>query len=117
MTRAHGKRFMGIPDEFWIGFVIMVGFFLKLVYVIHLGFTSGTLNPGAWSDLTAGQFSRITVNVLFDTHGLADFLNAGIDLALFPFHVFQTEGNISVNRHMRPQCIVLEQESDVTLVR
>ena len=72
---------MGIPDEFWIGFVIMVGFFLKLVYVIHLGFTSGTLNPGAWSDLTAGQFSGghlEVIHYLFTFHRLPSFSPVGL---------------------------------------
>ena len=41
---------MGIPDEFWIGFVIMVGFFLKLVYVSKLGYASGTPVSGTWQE-------------------------------------------------------------------
>ena len=54
MSRARTRRFMGIPDEFWIGFVIMVGFFLKLVYDIELGYTAGTLNAGIWAAAEEG---------------------------------------------------------------
>ena len=81
MTRAHGKRFMGIPDEFWIGFVIMVGFFLKLIYCIRIGYTGGTLNLGSWLDLTGGNIRGGHIEVIhyfFTFHRLPDFSPAGL---------------------------------------
>lgn len=39
---------MGFPDLFWIGFVIMVGFFLKLVYDIQAGWTVSPHDLGVW---------------------------------------------------------------------
>ncbi len=56
MTHGRSKRILGIPDEFWIGFVIMVGFFLKLIYDIKLGWMSGTPGLGAWQDLDGNAF-------------------------------------------------------------
>ncbi len=59
MTRVRSKRFLGVPDEFWIAFVIMVGFFLKLIFVIKTGWMKGTLNLGVWADpLTDDSFAR-----------------------------------------------------------
>lgn len=46
---------MGIPDEFWIGFVIMVGFFLKLIYDTRIGWNAGTVGAGLWMDIENGH--------------------------------------------------------------
>jgi len=81
MARSHGKRFLGIPDEFWVGFVIMVGFFLKLVYVIEIGYGAGTPAAGVWEDLSGGHFAggRIEViHYLFAFHHFPDFSPAGL---------------------------------------
>ncbi len=48
MNRRKTKRILGFPDLFWIGFVIMVGFFLKLVYDIQAGWTITSHNLGVW---------------------------------------------------------------------
>lgn len=48
MNRTKTKRILGFPDLFWIGFVIMVGFFLKLVYDIQAGWTISSHNLGMW---------------------------------------------------------------------
>ena len=56
MARVREKRFMGIPDEFWIGFVLMVGFFLKLIYDTKIGWAAGTMHAGVWQDLEHNTF-------------------------------------------------------------
>lgn len=55
MARARNKRFLGIPDEFWIGFVIMVGLFLKLVYCTAISYDSYTLHAGSWTQIVDGK--------------------------------------------------------------
>ena len=45
---------MGVPDEFWILFLIMVGFFLKLVYDIKVGYMAPTPDAGVWEFLPEG---------------------------------------------------------------
>lgn len=82
MTRARSKRFMGVPDEFWIGFVIMVGFFLKLVYDIKLGYTQGTFQAGEWAAFRDGMPNSGHIGLiqyLFTYHRLP-----GVDPRLFP---------------------------------
>ena len=62
---------MGVPDEFWIGFVIMVGFFLKLIYDIKLGWNAGTMNAGVWQDLESGVYTpggHLSVLQYYFTH-------------------------------------------------
>ena len=56
MSRARTRRFMGIPDEFWIGFVIMVGFFLKLVYEIISSNPDGGLAIGYYINQWLANF-------------------------------------------------------------
>ena len=71
MARSRSKRFMGVPDEFWIGFVIMVGFFLKLIYDIKLGWASGTVGAGVWQDLERADFvpgGHLSVIQYYFTH-------------------------------------------------
>ena len=48
MNKTKTKRILGFPDLFWIGFVIMVGFFLKLVYDIQAGWTITSHDLGVW---------------------------------------------------------------------
>ncbi len=52
MAERNSRRIMGIPNEFWIGFVIMCGFFLKVVYVINAGFENTTFQSGMWQEIT-----------------------------------------------------------------
>ncbi len=51
MQNYQRKRFLGIPDEFWIGFVFLVGFFLKLVYDINAGYLYPTADVGTWENM------------------------------------------------------------------
>ncbi|WP_274940559.1 hypothetical protein [Chordicoccus furentiruminis] len=76
MTRSRSRRFLGIPDEFWVGFVVMVGFFLKLVYDIELGYTRGTVSAGVWKAMKDGVPNSGQIGVIqyyFTTHHLPDF--------------------------------------------
>ena len=80
MSGTARKRFMGIPDEFWVGFIIMVAFFLKLVYTIKIGYQSGTIYAGSWLDLTEGSIHGGHVEVIhyyFTFHKLPDFSPVG----------------------------------------
>lgn len=52
MHNYQRRQFLGIPDEFWIGFVFLVGFFLKLVYDINAGYNYPTVDVGAWQEMT-----------------------------------------------------------------
>ena len=81
MARRRNRRFLGIPDEFWIAFVIMVGFFLKLVYDIEVGMKPGTLNAGSWSAAAGegGWSGRLGfIRYLTDRRALPDFDPRGI---------------------------------------
>ena len=55
MARTRNRRFLGIPDEFWIGFVIMVGCFLKLVYDTRISYSAFTINAGSWMEFADGH--------------------------------------------------------------
>lgn len=55
MSITRTGKFMGVPDEFWIGFLIMVGVFLKLYYAISVDFLSIHADSGAWLAGTATQ--------------------------------------------------------------
>ena len=55
MARTRNRRFLGIPDEFWIGFVIMVGCFLKLVYDTRISYSAFTINAGSWTKFVSGH--------------------------------------------------------------
>ncbi len=80
MSRSN-RRFLGIPDVFWIGFVIMVGFFLKLVYVSKVGYVSGTPNPGTFletADAIPKGGSLEVISYFFNHHYLADFNPRGL---------------------------------------
>ncbi|MBQ6376950.1 MAG: hypothetical protein IJJ52_04955 [Lachnospiraceae bacterium] len=54
MSRPVRRRFAGIPDEFWIGFIIMVGLFLKLYYDMELPYDAGTIRAGVWEPMKEG---------------------------------------------------------------
>jgi hypothetical protein len=76
MSDNSTRRFLGVPDEFWIGFVIMVGFFLKLVYDIQVGYTSGTSDAGVWKAITGSVPNSGHIGVIqyyFTYHTLPDF--------------------------------------------
>ena len=68
MTRSKVRRFMGIPDEFWIGFVIMVGFFLKIIYDIKLGWMKGTPLIGHWESGSGAAPGHIGLIQYYFTH-------------------------------------------------
>ena len=81
MSRSSGRRFWGIPNEFWIGFVVMVGFFLKLVYVSKLGYAAGTLSPGVWqenADAARNGGALDVISYLYTFHHLPDFSPKGL---------------------------------------
>ncbi len=70
------KRILGFPDEFWIAFVIMVGFFLKIIFDISTGYTFQARNLGMWTYLEPGQAHEGTLGViqyLFENHRFPDF--------------------------------------------
>lgn len=75
MQKSAPKRILGIPDEFWIGFVIMCGFFLKLTYNLHIGYRFSTHNLGEWkefgSEITSGTLGII--RYYYTHHFLPDF--------------------------------------------
>ena len=51
MNEGKSRRILGFPDEFWIGFVIMIGIFLKLVYDVAAGYAISTHNLGDWVEI------------------------------------------------------------------
>jgi 4-amino-4-deoxy-L-arabinose transferase-like glycosyltransferase len=53
--QTQSRRILGIPDEFWIGFVIMIGLFLKLVYDVTTGINISTHDMGAWKEMVNGM--------------------------------------------------------------
>lgn len=76
MENAQTKRILGIPDEFWIAFVIMIGIFLKLIYDITTGYQVSTHDMGTWKNITAGTVNSGHLGVIqyyFTYHHLPDF--------------------------------------------
>ena len=76
MMNEKTKRILGVPDEFWIAFVIMIGFFLKLVYDITTGYEVSTHDLGAWTELAAGGANGGHLGAIqyyFTYHHLPDF--------------------------------------------
>ncbi|MDO4620471.1 MAG: hypothetical protein Q4B09_07625 [Lachnospiraceae bacterium] len=76
MANTRSRRFLGVPDEFWIAFVIIVGFFLKLVYNIEGGYIPGTVNPGVWTEITEASPNSGHIGLIqyyFTFHKLAGF--------------------------------------------
>ncbi len=70
------RRFLGVPDEFWMGFVIVVGFFLKLVYDIQIGYTEQTFNAGVWQEMVDGIPNEGQIGIIqyyFTMHKMPDF--------------------------------------------
>ena len=51
MNEGKSRRILGFPDEFWIGFVIMIGIFLKLVYDVTAGYDISTHALGEWVEI------------------------------------------------------------------
>lgn len=51
MSEPKSRRILGFPDVFWIGFVIMIGVFLKLVYNVTAGYEVYTHNLGQWAEI------------------------------------------------------------------
>jgi len=87
------KRILGIPDAFWIGFLIMIGFFLKLIFSIQHPVGSHTLGVGVWTELEGGTAHPGILGVIqyyFTYHFLPDFSPAGNGAYLDPpfFYIF-----------------------------
>ena len=75
MTEDRNRRFLGIPDTFWIGFVIMIGFFLKVIYDVEAGYTVSTHDLGEWTYLAEGDAHGGVIGVIqyyFMRHRLPD---------------------------------------------
>lgn len=71
-----GRRILGIPDEFWIGFVIMIGILLKLVYDITTGYNVSSHDLGTWATMINGQPNGGHLGVIqyyYTMHHLPDF--------------------------------------------
>ncbi len=67
--------------------------------------------------LSAGKFRRVALHEGLDLDERGNFLHALFDLLFgVGLHVLQTEGDVLIHRHVRPQCVVLEQEADLSLV-
>ncbi len=76
MAVRRKKRILGIPDEFWIGFVIMVGVFLKLVYDIETGYNLSGINVGEWKAVRGaapGSGSLGVIQYYYNHHWLPNF--------------------------------------------
>lgn len=48
MDNTKTRRILGFPDEFWIGFLVLIGIFLKIVYDVTAGYSISTHNLGEW---------------------------------------------------------------------
>ncbi len=76
MAVRRKKRILGIPDEFWIGFVIMIGVFLKLVYDIETGYQLSGINIGEWKSVRGaapGSGSLGVIQYYYNHHWLPNF--------------------------------------------
>ena len=51
MKEKNARMIMGFPNQFWIGVVIMIGVFLKIVYDVSAGFELSTHNVGTWTQI------------------------------------------------------------------
>ena len=76
MGDRQNRRILGIPDEFWIGFVITIGFFLKFVYNVKVGYRFSPHEIGAWTEIVNGVPNGGHIGVIqyyFQFHKLPDF--------------------------------------------
>ena len=67
--------------------------------------------------LTAGKFGGIAFFKLLDFEQREQLVHAFANARLIPLEHFQTESDVFIHRHMRPERVILEQEADVALVR
>ncbi len=76
MGDRKNRRILGIPDEFWIGFVIMIGFFLKFVYNARVGYGFSPHEIGEWIEMVNGHPNPGHIGVIqyyFELHKLPAF--------------------------------------------
>lgn len=76
------RRILGVPDEFWIGFVIMIGFFLKLMYDITTGYQISTHDMGDWTAILNGMPNGGHIGAIqyyYTFHHLPDFNPATVN--------------------------------------
>ncbi len=72
----RSKRILGVPDEFWIAFVIMIGIFLKLIYAINADPSVAGYGLGQWLESGGEEPHSGTLGVIqyYCTHRfLPDF--------------------------------------------
>lgn len=82
MQNYQRKRFLGIPDEFWIGFVFLVGIFLKLVYDINAGYQYPTVDAGTWEKMAGDLPNSGHIGVL--QYIFTHFRYPDVDLTNYP---------------------------------
>ena len=87
----------------------------RLVHEEDLGFRCQGSGDCDTLLLSAGELCRVTLVEFLDFKHCKHFLDPCLDFGLGPFEVLESEGDVLVNGHVRPQCVVLEQESDVSL--
>ena len=76
MNEGKSRRILGFPDEFWIGFVILIGIFLKLVYDVAAGYAVSTHDLGEWVEIINDIPNRGHLGVIqyyFTYHRLPNF--------------------------------------------
>ena len=67
--------------------------------------------------LAAGKLGGVALFKLLDLEQGEQLVHALADARLIPLEHLQTEGDVFIHRHVRPERVVLEQKADVALVR
>ena len=88
-----------------------------------MGRRAGTGTLGAYENAwatrgkTAGKVGGIAFFKLLDFEQREQLVHAFANARLIPLEHLQTEGDVFIHRHVRPERVVLEQKADVALVR
>ncbi len=88
----------------------------RFIHEQDLGSRSQRSGDGDALLLTAGEFTGIAALELFNAQHFQQFIGALADPLLVPLEVLQTEGDVLIHRHVRPERVVLEQKAHIALV-
>src|SRR5574344_1835861 len=66
--------------------------------------------------LTARKSLRFAVEILGKTKDLSSFIDTALNLAFVHLSNLKSESHVVVHRHMRVQCVVLENHCDVSVL-
>ena len=89
----------------------------RLIHEEHLRAGREGAGDGDALLLAAGKLGGVALFKLLDLEQGEQLVHAPADARLIPLEHLQTEGDVFIHRHVRPERVVLEQKADVAFVR